>query len=342
MIVIIAKPKILTFDNLLYYLFIYRSDSGILLYEKDLLVGEQLQMDLFGNLFTALKLFLSELAIEGLKDLKTIGLGNFTAFVIAIYEINVDLVIIADKGDNKIIKKITAEIRNIVLKANELFSSQNLDSKRFEDFDKKITQLILSKKKLVNKLKEKSEWERLIIPIEEHKGELSKRLRKQREEEKDALRAKRETLNVKMLNENNVVKKYYLCKQIVDITEEIDDLEALKYYKELMRVLYFQIEERKVKLYHYLYKTKKTLRDLVENVNKNALNKANYRESYINLYTFSTELKNFALDVVYNKYIALTKNLININNRPADEITQIINSILNMEDNVEEYFPTTI
>ena len=342
MIVIIARPKFLTVDNLLYYLFIYRTDSGILLYEKDLLVGDQFQMDLFGNLFTALKLFLSELAIEGLKDLKTIGLGNFTAFVIAIYEINLDLVIIADKGDNKIIKKITPEIKNIVLKANDLFSSQNLQPKRFEDFDKKITQLILSKKKLVNNLKEKSEWESLMMPIEEYKGELSKRLRKQREEEKNALRVKREIKYAKMLNENNVVKKYYLCKQIVDITEEIDDLEALKYYKELTRILYFQIEERKVKLYHYLYKTKKTLRDLFGNVDKGTLNKANYREAYINLYAFSTALKNFALDVVYNKYIALTKKLININNRPADEIKQIINSILDMEDNMENYFPTTI
>ena len=244
---------------MLYYLFIYRSDSGILLYEKDLLVGEQFQMDFFGNLFTALKLFLSELAIEGLKDLKTIGLGNLTAFVIAIYEITIDLVIIADKGDNKMIKKITPEIRNIVLKANELFSSQNLDSKRFEDFDQKITQLILSKKRLVNKFQEKSEWEKLIVPIEEHKGELSKRLRKQKEEEKSLLRGKRKALNIKMLNESNVVKKYHLCKKIADISEEIDDLKALRNYKELTRILYFQIEERKVKLYHYLYKTKKIL-----------------------------------------------------------------------------------
>ena len=306
------------------------------------MVGDQFQMDLFGNLFTALKLFLSELAIEGLKDLKTIGLGNFTAFVIAIYEINLDLVIIADKGDNKIIKKVTPEIRNIVLKANELFSSQNLDSKRFEDFDQKITQLILSKKRLINKFQDKSEWEKLIIPIDEHKGELSKRLRKQREEEKNALRKKRGTLNVKMLNENNVVKKYYLGKKIVDISEEIDDLETLRSYKELTRILYFQIEERKVKLYHYLYKTKKILRDLFENVEKSALNKANYREAYINLYAFSTELKNFALDIVYNKYMALTKRLININNRPSDEIRQVINSILDMGDNMENYFPTTI
>ena len=327
---------------MLYYLFIYHSDSGILLYEKDLLIERQYQMDLFGNLFSALKLFLSELAIEGLKDLKTIGLGNFTAFVIVIYEVNIDLVIIADKEDSKIIKKITSELKKIVWGSSELFISTNLDSKRFKSFDREINKLILSQKKLVDTDKGQKKWEGYLKPVYEQRGELSKRLRKQKELEKNELLLKREKLETKFLNEKNVVKKYNLSKKIIDISEELDDLVNTEKYKELARILYFQIEERKVKLYHYLHKTKKSLGVILDKTDSKYLTRANFREVYTNLYAFSSGLKNFAATVLYNKHIALTRSLIDINRLPLKEINRIIESILNMEDNIEKYFTPTM
>ncbi|GAH66393.1 unnamed protein product, partial [marine sediment metagenome] len=123
---------------MLYFLFLYQSESGELLYEKEFQADIDSHMDLFGSFFSALKMFVSEIADEEIDELKTIGLGTLMASIIRILEANIDLVIIAEKDDKKEIQKLSSKLKNIVLNYKEVFLVDAVKSEDFENFDKEI------------------------------------------------------------------------------------------------------------------------------------------------------------------------------------------------------------
>lgn len=326
---------------MLYFLFIYQSKTGILLYEKDFQVNNQSHMDLFGAFFSALKTFISELAIEGLSDLKTVGLGTFTAFVIQIPDANADLIIIADNEDFKLVKKLSSKFVKIINEYKELFAVKEIDSKEFEDFDKKINEFILSDKRIIDPSILIDKQEEILKSIWEQKGQISEHLREEKKKEEEELLDQVKQLKLKLQGETNIIKKYSFCKKILECSEKLEDSLMFKEYQTLAKTLYFQIEERKIRLTHYLNKTKESLNEILNRPHRSILN-VNFRNVYSNLYSFSSKLKNFAPDITYNKYLGISRKLIDKLGINSDEFQEILNEISNMDENIESYYPPNL
>jgi len=319
---------------MLYFLFLYQIESGELLYEKEFQVDINSHMDLFGSFFSALKLFVSEMVNEGIEELKTIGLGDLMASIIRILEANIDLVIIAEKDDKKEIQKLSSKLKNIVLNYKELFLVDAVKSEDFENFDKEINDIILSHRKILdpNALIEKQKD--FLKSIWDQRGKISDQLRDERKD----LENERTIIINNLLKENNVLKKFSLCKLILELSDKLEDEEFFLEYQKKAKIIANEINDQKIRLKYYLNRAKESLKVALDTFGERTLIEGDFKEVYSNLYSFSSKLKNFASVEVYEKYYHLVSKLINRKGISTEEFSLVINEISNMDENIESYF----
>ncbi|MBA7556515.1 hypothetical protein ES705_49227 [subsurface metagenome] len=319
---------------MLYFLFLYQIESGELLYEKEFQVDIDSHMDLFGSFFSALKLFVSEIVNEGIEELKTIGLGDLMASIIRILEANIDLVIIAEKDDKKEIQKLSSKLKNIVLNYKELFLVDAIKSEDFENFDKEINDIILSHRKILdpNALIEKQKD--FLKSIWDQRGKISDQLRDERKD----LENERTIIINNLLKENNVLKKFSLCKLILEISDKLEDEQFFLEYQKKAKIIANEINDQKIRLKYYLNRAKESLKVALDTFGERTLIEGDFKEVYSNLYSFSSKLKNFASVEVYEKYYHLASKLINRKGISTEEFSLVIDEISNMDENIESYF----
>ena len=129
---------------MIYTIFLYQSDTGLLIYDNNFQELSTGRMELFSSFFTAIKTFISELVLEGSKELKNIELGDYTVFITALPKLNIDLVIIADKDDSKSINKLIPKLIKFLQKYEQLFLSWDGDREEFDILDHPLTELVLA------------------------------------------------------------------------------------------------------------------------------------------------------------------------------------------------------
>ncbi len=319
---------------MLYFLFLYQIESGELLYEKEFQADIDSHMDLFGSFFSALKLFVSQMVNEGIRDLQTIGLGKLMASIIRILEANIDLVIIAEKDDKKEIQKLSSKLESIVLNYKELFLVDAVKSEDFENFDKEINDLILSRRKILdpNVLIEKQKD--FLKSIWDQRGKISDQLRDERKD----LENERTIIVNKLLKEKNVLKKFSLCKLILEISDKLEDEQFFLEYQKKAKIIANEINDQKIRLKYYLNRARESLKVALDTFGKRTLIEGDFKEVYSNLYSFSSKLKNLASIEVYEKYYHLASKLINRKGISPEEFLLVIDEISNMDENIESYF----
>jgi hypothetical protein len=319
---------------MLYFLFLYQIESGELLYEKEFQEDFDSHMDLFGSFFSALKLFVSEMVNEGVKDLQTIGLGNLMASIIRILEANIDLVIIAEKEDKKEIQKLSSKLKSIILNYKELFLVNAVKSENFENFDKEINDSILSHQKILdpNVLIEKQKD--FLKSIWDQRGKISDQLR----EEKKDLENERTIIVNNFLKENNILKKFSLCKLILELSDKLEDEQFFLEHQKKAKIIANEINDQKIRLKYYLTRAKESLKVCLDTFGERTLIDGDFKEVYSNLYSFSSKLKNFTSVEVFEKYYHLASKLMDRKGISLEEFSLVIDEIRNMDENIESYF----
>ena len=318
---------------MLYFLFLYQTDSGDLFYEKDFQVDIDSQMDLFGSFFSALKMFISSMTNEGSEELSTIGLGNLIASIFRIIDVNIDLVIIAEEVDRKEIQKLTPKLKSIILNYKELFSVDAVKSEKFEKFDKEINDIIISHRKILdpNVLIEKQKG--LLKSIWEQRGKISDQLREKRKD----LENERTIIVNTLSKETNVLKKKSLCKLILELSDKLEDEQFFLEYQKKLKIIATEIDDQKIRLRFYLKRVKEAVKIALNTFGDKSLIYGDFKEVYTNLYSFSSKLKNFASAEVYEKYYHLASKLVYKKGISSEDFTAIIHEISNMDDNIESY-----
>jgi len=319
---------------MLYFLFLYQIESGELLYEKKFQVDIDSHMDLFGSFFSALKMFVSEIADEDIDELKTIGLGNLMASIIRILEANIDLVIIAEKDDKKEIQKLSSKLKIIVLNYKELFLVDNVKSEDFENFDKEINDIVLSHRKILDPDVLIEKQKDFLKTIWDQRGKISDQLREDRKD----LENERTVIINKLLIENNVLKKLSLCKLILEISDKLEDEQFFLEYQKKEKIIATEINDQKIRLKYYLNRVMESLKGTLDTFGKRTLLEGDFKEVYSNLYSFSSKLKNFSSVEVYEKYYHLANKLIKRKGISPKEFSLIIDEVSKMDENIESYF----
>ena len=210
-------------------------------------------MEMFSSFFSAIKTFISELVLEGSKELKNIELGDYSVLITSIPDIKVDLVVIADKEDTKIINKLIPKIIKLLLKYQNLFLSWDGDREEFSLLDHPLVDLISSNVKDVRKtLLEKPES--VLKSMWTHKKRLS-------EEAIQSITQERKVLLNRIQNTSNLIKKKDMVKQVLELSEKLrDEGGFLKYQKDL-NSLKVEIKDAKFKSEYYLKNVKTSVNE---------------------------------------------------------------------------------
>ncbi len=107
---------------MLYSIFIYQSQSGLLIWDKSF----EKQMDarrveLFSSFFSAIQSFVKEIITTSGKGLKNIEMGNFVIKITGIPKLNLEIVAIIDKDDEKPIARIVSRMIQLLEEHKQLF-----------------------------------------------------------------------------------------------------------------------------------------------------------------------------------------------------------------------------
>ena len=318
---------------MLYFLFLYQIESGELLYEKDFQIDIDRNMDLFGSFLSAIKIFVSGLTKEGTKEVSTIGFGTLIASIFRISEANIDLVILAEEEDKKEIHKLSSKLKSVIVNYKELFSVDAVSSEDFANFDNEINSIILSHQTILETdvLIEKQIG--FLKSIWDQRGKISDQLREERKE----LENERTLIVNTLSKENNIVKKYSLYRQIIEISDKLEDEQFFLEYQKKAKKIANEINDKKIRLKYYLDRVKESLKIAQDTFGKRTPVEGNYKEVYSNLYSFSSKLKNFAPEEVYEKYYDFASKLIYRKGTSREELSLVIEDIGKMDENIESY-----
>ncbi|MFW9825989.1 MAG: hypothetical protein ACFFEY_00015 [Candidatus Thorarchaeota archaeon] len=296
-------------------LYIFQSSTKDLMYNKNFQSDEKLEM--FDSFFAALQTFVSELTVDSSESLKTIELGEYIVLITRIPEILSDLVIITDKEDIKEIQKIIPNIIEIIITHLDLFVNWDRKPEKFEMFDLKVIQLILSDKKLISKSSLTADQSTILKSIWEQKGTLSDQLREDLLNEAGRLQSR-------YLREENFIKKYEISKKLIKISEKLHDDEKFIEYQTEAKSIKDEIKDRKLRLKYYLDKVKESIEY------------SKFAETYSYLYSFCIKLENLAEPDLIARYKALARIILSRDNIPKSDFKKAIEETSMIEQDIEE------
>ncbi|MFW9898386.1 MAG: hypothetical protein ACFFDO_03915 [Candidatus Thorarchaeota archaeon] len=315
---------------MLYTIFLYQQESGLLLYDKSFQDISDGKLDLFSSFFSTLKSFVSEVVLEGSQELKNIELGNYSVFFTAINEIKTDLVIIADNEDYKLVNKLIPKFIKILIDYKEIFLNWEGIKADFDILNTPISELIQSQKKLIGDKSLIEKPDLVLKSIWAHKKDLSLQEKENLIQEKDLLLSKLEKIT-------NIQRKLGISKKLLEISERLKDEQGFFKYQEDVKLLKDNLKDTKIKLKYYLERIKLTLSQAIKLLGTKSVTEGSYRDVYLNLYSFSNKLKNITTDTKWREYQNLAKLLINKEEVSAHELSVAITKILHMNDDIDYY-----
>lgn len=315
---------------MLYTIFLYQQESGLLLYDKSFQDISDGKLDLFSSFFSTLKSFVSEVVLEGSQELKNIELGNYSVFFTAINEIKTDLVIIADNEDYKLVNKLIPKFIKILIDYKEIFLNWEGIKADFDISNTPISELIQSQKKLIGDKSLIEKPDLVLKSIWAHKKDLSLQEKENLIQEKDLLLSKLEKIT-------NIQRKLGISKKLLEISERLKDEQGFFKYQEDVKLLKDNLKDTKIKLKYYLERIKLTLSQAIKLLGTKSVTEGSYRDVYLNLYSFSNKLKNITTDTKWREYQNLAKLLINKEEVSAHELSVAITKILHMNDDIDYY-----
>jgi hypothetical protein len=157
----------------------------------------------------------------------------------------------------------------------------------------------------------------ILKSIWEQKGALSEQLR-------ENLLRKKEELKAEYSAENNYIKKYEYCKNLIEISEKLHDDEKFIKYQTEAKSLRDEIKDRRLRLQYYLDMMKESLR------------LAKYAETYSYLYSLCLKLENFTDPDIIEKYKVIAKTILNREKVPKVEFRAAIREVTMIEDEINE------
>ena len=315
---------------MLHTLFIYQASSGLMLFQKTFADAGDGNMEIFSAFFSAIKSFVADMVLKKSTELKNIDMGDYVISTNNIPEIDADIVIIADKGDTKIISKLIPKINKILLNHKALFIGWSGDLREFEVLDQPLSNLIFSTKKLVDKKSIEEYQHSFLTSMWSQKKDISSQVHENLVKEK--------TLLVSRLNSvKDPRNRLSILEEIIEISEKLKDQDDYLKYKVESQKIEKEITDLKIKLAYYLDQAKIALNKVVTNIGSKTLRDINFREVFLNLYSFSSKLKLIAEPKVYRKYEAMAKKLMDKEAVSNEELSSIVSEILALNSDVD-YF----
>ncbi len=317
---------------MIYTIFLYQSHTGLLIYDKNFQDTDARNTEMFSSFFSAMKTFVSEIVIDGSLDrsseLTNIELSDYVIIITSLPKIKVDMVIITDKEDSKSVNKLIPKLAKFLNKYEQLFLSWDGDREEFDILDHPLTELLSANVKVIRKSLLKQP-DQILRSIWAHRKQLSKEII-------DNLIQERDLLIYKIENTVFLPRKAAMANSVIDLSEKLkDEITYLKYQKELKR-MNNEIKDAKFKLNYYLEKINTSLNEAIKNLGNNPIHSGDFKNTYLNLYSFSTKLK-LMNENGWKIYREMASRMIDKESLTEHELSEIIQNVLKMSSTVDDY-----
>ncbi len=313
---------------MIYTIFLYQASTGALMFEQNFQELDSGNAELFSSFYTALKSFVSEMVNEGVNKLKNIDLGEYSIVISSIKDFDVDIVIIADKESLKPVNKLIPKLIKSLYKHESLIQFWDGDKSELYLLEQPLSGLIKNHFKSTGKtLTEKQD--QVLRSIWANRSQLS-------EEEENALIQERDLLIYKIEKTPILPDKIKIAKEVVELSDKLKDEGTFLRFQDEINRYKKELEDARFKLGYYLEKLKISLNEAIENLGDKPISAGDYKDAYLSLYSFSTKLK-LLIESGWENYRQMATKLIDNDNISKDEISDTIQSIIKMSDNVEDY-----
>ena len=313
---------------MIYSIFLYQASTGALMHEQNFQELDSGNTELFSSFFSAVKSFVSELVSEGVSKLKNIDLGEYSIIISSIQDLDLDLVVIADKENVKAVNKLIPKLIKNLFKHQNIFEFWDGNQSELNLLEQPLSELISSYFKATGKtLTEQPD--QFLKSIWAHRSQVS-------DKEKNSLIQERDLLIYKIEKTPILPNKIKMAEVVVELSEKLKDEGTFLRFQDEINRYKRELEDAKFKLEYYLEKLKTSLNEAIENLGNKPISAGDYKDTYLSLYSFSTKLK-LIIESGWQNYREMATKLIDNDNLSNDELTDTIQSIIKMSDNVEDY-----
>lgn len=316
---------------MLYSIFIYQSQSGLLIWDKSFEKEmDARRVELFSSFFSAIQSFVREMISSSQKGLKNIEMGNFLIKVTGLPKLNLEIVTISDKDDEKPINKIIPRLIKLLEDHTQIFEEWDGERSKFDVLNLEIIQVISLEKSLLGNKSILDGQTDLLGGIIDSMPELEKNQRENYLKE-------REFNYKKLQSTTSLVKKLEILASIDTISQKLKDKAEVQKISNLRRTYINDLESTKQKITYFLGNAKQAISKVVEVIGRKALVDLDFKDAYMNLYSFSTKLKIIGRDDLSDEYRQVAQLLIDKPEGRRDELSRSISRILNLPDDPNYY-----
>ena len=203
---------------MIYTIFLYQASTGALMHEQNFQELDSGNAELFGSFFAAVKSFVSEMVNEGVSKLKNIDLGEYSIIISSIKDLNLDIVIIADKDNAKAVNKLIPKLLKNLYNYENLLQFWDGNQSELRLLEQPLSTLIKSHFKSTGKtLTEKQD--QFLKSIWVHQSQVS-------EEESNTLIQERDLLIYKIEKTPILPYKIKMAERVVELSERCGYISA--------------------------------------------------------------------------------------------------------------------
>jgi len=315
---------------MLYSIFLYQSNTGLLFWEKSFEDQiEPFQAEMLSSFLSAINHNIKEMIANSSNGIKNIEMGSLIVIVTKIKSLGVEMVTITDSNNEKGIRKIIPELIKILNENASLFKDFDGNMSVFEILDFKIMQIIEKNKKIIKKnnkvLNLRKTLEEQLEKLEIEPGKYTK------------FEKERIFLEDRLKETAALPKKIAILNIIDQIDHKLKDKPNIEKNKQRRKKFLVELQSTKDRMKYFLEQTKQAISKSVQHSKGKLIYETDFKEAYLNLYSFSSKLKIIGRDELCTECREIAKILIE---KPEDQehnFPHLIKKILDLSEDMESY-----
>ena len=311
---------------MLYSIFLYQTKTGLLFWEKSFKDHlESFQVEVLSSFLSAMNYNIKEMIANSSRGIKNIEMGNLKVIITEIESLGVDMVNITDVENEKAVRNIIPKFIKILNENADLFKNFDGDMSIFEDLDSQIMKIIKKNKKGLNLKKPLKEQLKKLEKLESEPDKITK------------IKKEREFLEDRLKNTFILPIKILILNSIEKIDQKLKDKVNIEKNKLRRKKLETELQNTKDRMKYFLEKTKQAINTSVQHSKGKLIYETDFKEAYLNLYSFSSKLKIIGKDELCAECREIAKIFID---KPEDQVhnfPNLISKVLNMSEDMDYY-----
>ncbi len=256
------------------------------------------------------------------RGIHNIEMGNLKVIITEIRSLGVEMVSISDIEDEKAIRKITPDLIKILNENAVLFKNFDGNISNFKVLDSEIMKIFEKNKNFLNIKK----------PFDEKFEIPDKKTIKITNLEKERI-----FLEDRLKNTVALPKKIEIVNSIDQIDHKLKDKVNIEKNKIRRKKFVSELQSTKDRMKYFLEKTKQAINRTVQHSKGKPIYETDFKDAYLNLYSFSSKLKIIGRDDLCTEYREIAKIFID---KPEDQLhnfPKFISKVLNLSDDMDDY-----